>query len=123
MLSNFPLVGFIPAIDRKRARGFYVDLLKLDLVAEDDFAIVVAAKGATVRISEVGAFSPAKYTIIGWEVPDIVVTVRELTDKGVSFSRYPHFQQDDLGIWTSPSGSKVAWFSDPDGNVLSLSQH
>jgi predicted enzyme related to lactoylglutathione lyase len=74
-------------------------------------------------ISEVGAFSPAKYTIIGWEVPDIVVTVRELTDKGVSFSRYPHFQQDDLGIWTSPSGSKVAWFSDPDGNVLSLSQH
>ena len=123
MLSDFSLVGFIPTTDRTRARRFYVDLLKLNLVAEDDFALVVAAKGANIRISEVGAFSPAKYTILGWEVPDIVVTVRELTDKGVSFSRYPHFQQDDLGIWTSPSGSKVAWFSDTDGNVLSLSQH
>jgi catechol 2,3-dioxygenase-like lactoylglutathione lyase family enzyme len=123
MLSKYPLVGFIPTIDAQRARRFYVDVLKLQFVADDHFALVVRANESTIRIVRLEKFTPAAYTILGWEVSDIATTVGELVQAGVSFLRYPPLQQDDLGIWTAPSGSRVAWFHDPDGNILSVSQH
>jgi hypothetical protein len=68
-------------------------------------------------------FTPAQFTILGWEVPDAQQAVSELQSRGVTFERYPWAQQDELGVWSAPGGAKVAWFKDPDGNVLSVSQH
>jgi catechol 2,3-dioxygenase-like lactoylglutathione lyase family enzyme len=123
MLSECALIGFIPTVDAERARRFYVDMLGLEFVADDQFAVVVKANGSTIRIVRLEKFTPASYTVLGWQVANITATVDGLTKAGVSFVRYPYFQQDDLGIWTTPTGAKVAWFHDPDGNVLSLSQH
>jgi len=123
MLSNCSPIGFIPITDSVRARKFYVDVLKLRFEAEDSFALVVRGHGISIRLAKMEEFVPAAYTIFGWEAPDLSAAVRELTGAGVSFLRVPRLEQDDLGIWTSPSGAQVAWFHDPDGNVLSLSQH
>jgi catechol 2,3-dioxygenase-like lactoylglutathione lyase family enzyme len=123
MLSQCKLIGFIPTTDGERARKFYVDVLNLQFVADDQFALVVKANENTIRIVRMEKFSPVPYTILGWEVEDIHSAVRELAAAGVAFVRYPYFQQDDSGVWASPSGAKVAWFHDPDGNVLSISQH
>ena len=123
MLSKYPLVGFIPTTDAKRARQFYVDVLKLQFVADDHFALVVKAGASTIRIVRLEKFTPAPFTILGWEVSDIAAAVGEMVSGGVSFLRYPPLPQDDLGIWTAPSGGRVAWFHDPDGNILSVSQH
>jgi catechol 2,3-dioxygenase-like lactoylglutathione lyase family enzyme len=123
MLSSYPLVGFVPTIDAQRARQFYVDVLKLEFVADDHFALIVKANQSTIRIARLEKFTPAAYTILGWEVSDITTTVGELVRAGVSFLRFSPLPQDDLGIWTTPSGSRVAWFHDPDGNILSVSQH
>jgi predicted enzyme related to lactoylglutathione lyase len=76
-----------------------------------------------LRVVRTGAFTPAPFTIFGWEVEDIHATIAELTAKGVEFLRFSFFQQDEAGVWTSPDGSQVAWFKDPDGNTLSLSRH
>jgi hypothetical protein len=59
------------------------------------------------------------FTVAGWGVPDVAVTVEALTGLGVGFNRYEGLEQDDLGIWTAPGGDRVAWFADPDGNTLS----
>ncbi len=123
MLNRCSLIGFIPTVDAPRARQFYVDTLKLEFVEDDQFALVVRANGSMIRIVRLDALTPAAYTTLGWEVPDIASAVKELTAAGVSLERYPYLEQDELGIWTTPSGSRVAWFRDPDGNVLSLSQH
>jgi catechol 2,3-dioxygenase-like lactoylglutathione lyase family enzyme len=123
MLSQRSLIGFVPTTDADRARRFYVDLLDLEFVADDHFALVVKAGASTIRIVRLESFTPAGYTILGWEVPDIAAEAAALAEAGVAFLRYPYFQQDELGVWTTPSGSRVAWFHDPDGNVLSISQH
>lgn len=81
------------------------------------------AKENMIRIVKMKDFAPAQYTILGWEVPDMTSAVQELAQRGVVFSRYGSIPQDELGIWTTPDASKVAWFNDPDGNVLSISQH
>lgn len=123
MLSQCSLVGFVPTTDADRARRFYVDVLKLEFVADDGFALVVKTDTSKIRIAKVEQFTPAPFTILGWEVTDIAAIVSELTATGVTFARFSFMQQDELGIWTSPTGAKVAWFNDPDGNVLSVSQH
>ena len=123
MLSQSTLIGFIPTVDAERARQFYVGVLKLEFVKDDGFALVLRTNGGIIRIAKLETHTPAPYTILGWEVSDIGITVGELTAAGVAFSRYSFLQQDELGIWTAPSGDKVAWFQDPDGNVLSISQH
>ncbi len=123
MLAECPLIGFIPTSDAERARKFYVDQLKLEFVADDQFALVVKTQTSMIRIARTPNFTPAEFTILGWEVPAIEETVKTLTASGVSFMRYSFVEQDEAGIWTSPSGDRVAWFKDPDGNVLSLSQH
>ena len=121
MLSRCDLIGFIPTTNADRARAFYVDTLKLDFVSDDQFAIVVRANGNDIRIARMDKFTPASFTILGWEVPDIEQAVKELSASGVIFEKYP-FVKDPSGIWSSPSGARVAWFKDPDNNVLSISQ-
>ncbi|MCB0977170.1 MAG: VOC family protein [Acidimicrobiales bacterium] len=120
------LIAFVPSRDLVKARAFYVDVVGLTFVSEDPFAVVVSSRGVTVRIanvSTVDSFTPYPFTILGWSVEDIAARVGELAKKGVSFQRYDGMKQDDLGIWSSPSGALVAWFADPDGNVLSLTQN
>jgi catechol 2,3-dioxygenase-like lactoylglutathione lyase family enzyme len=122
MIANNPLIVFIPTKDAASARRFYEETLGLRFVSDDTFAIVMDANGIMVRIVRVGEFTPAAFTILGWQVADIQQTVAEMSGKGVPFARYAWFEQSVDGIWTSPGGAKVAWFLDPDGNTLSLSQ-
>jgi catechol 2,3-dioxygenase-like lactoylglutathione lyase family enzyme len=124
MLREAELVAFVPTTNPKKARAFYETKLGLRFVSEDHFAIVFNSNGVTVRIANVSGVphKPAAFTILGWTVPDIAETIRALDKKGVLFERYEGMDQDALGVWTSPSGAKVAWFKDPDGNVLSLTE-
>ncbi len=122
MLGSSKLIAFAPAKDLKRARKFYEKVLGLRFVSEDAFALVFDAAGIMLRVASVPDFQPAPFTILGWQVSAIEASVRELKERGVSFERYDFMPQDELGIWASPSGAKVAWFKDPDGNVLSLTQ-
>jgi catechol 2,3-dioxygenase-like lactoylglutathione lyase family enzyme len=120
------LATAIPAIvictrDRARATAFYRDTLGLALAHEDNFAAIFDTGGVTLRVSVVPDFAPHEHTILGFHVPDLDVTVKDLREKGVTFNLYPRFRQDELGIWTAPGGAvRVAWFKDPDGNVLSV---
>jgi catechol 2,3-dioxygenase-like lactoylglutathione lyase family enzyme len=123
MLTHSPLIAFIPTKDATRARPFYEKLLGLRFLSEDSFAIVMEANGTMVRIVRVGDFTPFPFTILGWQVDDIHKTIAELTAKGLEFTRYPNLEQSSDGVWTAPGGAKVAWFTDPDGNTLSISQH
>ena|SRR5438034_3420084 len=116
------LVAFIGTTDPARAKAFYRDTLGLILYGEDQFALVFDAHGTPLRISIVPEVAAAGYTVLGWRVPDIVATVSELETTGVKFERYPGLRQDKLGIWKSPTGAHVAWFKDPDGNILSITQ-
>ncbi len=124
MLSNSPIIAFIPTKDAARARAFYEEILGLRFLSDDSFAIVMDANGTMLRIVRVGDFIPASFTILGWQVTDIDITVAALAAKGVQFSRYAFLQQAANGVWEAPGGAaKVAWFLDPDGNTLSISQH
>jgi catechol 2,3-dioxygenase-like lactoylglutathione lyase family enzyme len=107
--------------DRARATAFYGNTLGLPLSHEDNFAAVFNTGGVTLRVSVVADFTPHDHTILGFHVPDVPATVQALREKGVTFNLYPRFRQDDNGIWTAPGRSvQVAWFKDPDGNVLSV---
>jgi catechol 2,3-dioxygenase-like lactoylglutathione lyase family enzyme len=107
--------------DRARATAFYRDTLGLSLVSEDNFASVFNTAGVTLRVSMVPDFTPHEHTIIGFHVPDVVATVKALREKGLAFNTYQHLRHDELGVWTAPGGTvRVAWFKDPDGNVLSV---
>ena len=125
MLGSKTIVAFVPSKDPAKARPFYEKILGLRFISEDPFATVFDANGITLRIANVSTvpeFKPAPFTILGWHVSDIENTVRSLQKAGVKFERYSGMQQDALGIWNSPSGAKVAWFKDPDGNILSVTQ-
>jgi catechol 2,3-dioxygenase-like lactoylglutathione lyase family enzyme len=123
MLSRCDLIGFIPTKDPTKARTFYEQTLGLRFLSDDTFALVMEAKGNMIRIVQVKDFTPFAFTILGWEVSNIEHEVATLAARGVVFKRYAWLEQTDSGIWTAPGGAKVAWFQDPDGNVLSLSQH
>ena len=122
MLGSSDLVAFAASADLSRARAFYEGVLGLPVLDQDDFACVFDANGTMLRVTAVREVSPAGYTVLGWRVADIEAVVAGLSARGVAFSRFDGMEQDDNGIWTSPGGSKVAWFTDPDGNVLSLTQ-
>ncbi|MGA8441764.1 MAG: VOC family protein [Candidatus Sulfotelmatobacter sp.] len=123
MLGSNNIVAFVPTKDATKSRAFYEGVLGLRFVKDDGFALVLDANGIMVRVSQAPQFTPAQFTILGWEVTDIEKMVAQLSEKGVRFERYGFIEQDDLGIWTAPTGDKVTWFKDPDGNVLSVSQH
>jgi catechol 2,3-dioxygenase-like lactoylglutathione lyase family enzyme len=127
MSEGFPtaaqVMTFIATRDRAVAQKFYGETLGFQQINEDEFAVVFDLNGTPLRISTVPDHEPPIHTVLGWAVPDIVATVRALQAKGVKFNIYEGFGQDKLGIWTAPtSGDRVAWFLDPDGNNLSLTQ-
>jgi YD repeat-containing protein len=124
-LTHHAPIAFIPTRDAAAARAFYEDTLGLTFVSDDNFALVfkIGPTGTMLRIIRVEEFTPQPFGIVGWESPDMAADVAALTARGVTFLRYGYFQQDNLGIWTAPNGNQVAWFHDPDGNTLSLSNH
>lgn len=123
MIFQGRMIGFIPASDARKSRQFYEEVLGMLFVSDDNFALVMDANGTPIRIVRVGAFTPAPFTIMGWEVAGIGNVVQQMAAQGVTFKKYGFPGQDDSGVWTAPDGAKVAWIEDPDGNVLSLSEH
>ncbi len=123
MLDSAKLVGFLLTNDYEEARAFYEGKLGLTFVSQDQFALVMRSGGPQVRIVKVPDHTPQRATTLGWEVEDIQGIVQWLKARGVEFEKYPFIQDQESGIWTAPSGDKVAWFKDPAGNVLSVSQH
>jgi catechol 2,3-dioxygenase-like lactoylglutathione lyase family enzyme len=123
MLPSMQIVAFVATTDAEKARAFYEGILGMRFVKDDGFAIVLDANGTMVRVAKAKDFKPAPYTVLGWQVPKIEEIVATLADRGVHFEIFGFFEQDALGIWTAPTGDKVAWFKDPDGNILSVSQH
>jgi catechol 2,3-dioxygenase-like lactoylglutathione lyase family enzyme len=121
-LQTSKIIAFIPTKDSARARTFYESTLGLKFVSADQFAIVFDANGIMLRITPVQDFTPFPFTILGWQVAGIEQIAKSLATKGISFERFKGLDQDDLGIWTSPTGARIAWFKDPDGNLLSIAQ-
>lgn len=122
MLENANVMCFVATTHPEKARAFYADTLGLRLTAEDDFALAFDVHGIMLRVQKVESLTPAPYTVMGWAVDDIAAAVDHLSAKGVAFDRYPGMGQDPRGVWAAPSGARVAWFKDPDGNTLSLTQ-
>jgi len=122
VLEGAQFIGFIPVADLAVARTFYVSTLELPVLDDSPFALVVDASGTSVRITPVGEFTPHPFTIAGWDVPDIDATIAVLDDRGVVFNRYDGMGRRANGVWEAPSGDLVAWFKDPDGNTLSLTE-
>ena len=122
MLKSNSIIAFTATTDSPRAKQFYTKTLGLRLVGEDGHAVVFDAGGTMLRVTTVRTHQAAGYTILGWIVQNIEWSVRDLMSRGVVFRRYDGFIQDELGIWASPSGAMVAWFEDPDGNTLSLTE-
>jgi catechol 2,3-dioxygenase-like lactoylglutathione lyase family enzyme len=122
MLEASQVIAFVGSADLGRARLFYAQTLGLRVVEENDFACVFDANGTMLRVTAVAAVARPGYTVLGWRVSDIATVVRGLTDRGLVFLRYDGLDQDESGLWTTPGGDRVAWFADPDGNILSLTQ-
>lgn len=123
MLGNKPLVAFIVTTNADEARRFYEDVLGLPFIEDTPFALLFDCHGIPLRVTRVESLTPSPHTVLGWDVGDVPETVRALAAKGVVFEHYEGFGQDADGIWSSPDGTKVAWFKDPDGNLLSVSQN
>ena len=123
MLASGKMVGFVPTKDYDKARAFYGGKLEFEFVSLDQYALVMSVGGHRIRIAKVPNFTPLQGTILGWEVKNIETVVTWLRDRGVPSEKYPFAQDRELGIWTAPNGDKVAWFKDPDGNILGVSQH
>ncbi len=121
MLGTAKLMAFAATTDAARAQAFYETTLGLRLVAEEPYALVFDANGTMLRVQKVREHTPPPFTALGWEVADIRATIQALVERGVSFERYDFVPQDALGVWDA-GGALVAWFKDPDGNLLSLTQ-
>ena len=123
MLASSKLVGFIPTKDYDAARAFYESKLQFEFVSLDQFALVMRVGGHSIRIVKLSNYTPLQATILGWEVQDISQVVKWLASHGVATEKYPWVSDKETGIMTFPTGDKVAWFKDPDGNILSVAQH
>jgi catechol 2,3-dioxygenase-like lactoylglutathione lyase family enzyme len=121
-MNNSKIISFVATRDAARALEFYRGTLGLRLVSDDPFAMVFDINGTMLRVQKVHELVPAKHTVLGWEVTDIATETSELVKRGVRFERFEGLPQDESGVWATPSGAKVAWFKDPDGNTLSLTQ-
>ncbi len=122
MLADKELKAFVPTVMPDKAKTFYRDLLGLPLLSEDNYALEFDANGVLLRVTIVPELKPQGFTVLGWNVPDIYSVIKSLNRKGIFCEKYSFLDQDDLGIWAAPGGSKVAWFKDPDGNILSLTE-
>lgn len=114
--------AFVPATNLDVSREFYGGRLGLEIVSSDDYGIVARSGGSDLRIAKVDTLSPQPFTILGWNVSDIVDSMTVLSERGVEFVRFDGMEQDSAGVWVAPNGALVAWFQDPDGNLLSVSQ-
>jgi catechol 2,3-dioxygenase-like lactoylglutathione lyase family enzyme len=122
MLGDYDVMAFTQTTQPDRAKAFYEGVLGLEFLEDSPFALVFRAGRTMLRVQKVRELSPLPFTALGWRVPDIRAAVQGLAGKGVAFERYENMNQDALGVWTSPSGAKVAWFKDPDANLLSLTE-
>lgn len=123
MLGRERLVAFGATTDAARAARFYGDVLGLRVRGEDDFALVLEANATELRLQKVSHFTPQAFTVLGWQVHDLDGTVTTLARRGVALERYDGLGQDERGVWRAPSGARIAWFRDPDGNLLSLAEY
>jgi catechol 2,3-dioxygenase-like lactoylglutathione lyase family enzyme len=117
------MIGFLTTAHPDKAQAFFSEKLGFKFLRDDGFALVFDANGTMLRVAKAKSITPAQGTVLGWQVQDIGSAVKELTSAGIVFERYDFMHPDSQGIVTFPGGDKVAWFKDPDGNVLSLSQH
>ena len=122
LLAGETIMAFVSVSDADRARAFYQGTLGLKLVSEDSFALAFDVAGTMLRVTLVGEVRPQAHTVLGWQVADAARTARALGEAGVLLERYGYLEQDESGIWNAPGGAKIAWFKDPDGNVLSIAQ-
>jgi catechol 2,3-dioxygenase-like lactoylglutathione lyase family enzyme len=123
VLASHKIMAFAPTVDANKARPFYEGVLGLRVLSQDNFALALDANGIMLRVTNVPpSFKPQAFTMLGWQVPDIAKAVSGLKQKGVHFESYGLPKQDADGIWTAPGGARIAWFKDPDGNILSLTQ-
>jgi catechol 2,3-dioxygenase-like lactoylglutathione lyase family enzyme len=122
VLQTASLMAFVPVTDLARARDFYVGKLGLELGHADDYGAMLRSTGTTVRLAVVEGYEPPAFTVLGWEVPSIEAAVDALRAQGITMRRYDGMGQDEAGIWRAPSGDRVAWFPDSEGNALSLTQ-
>ena len=123
MLASGKMMGFVPTKDYDKARAFYGGKLGFEFVSLDQYALVMRVGGHIIRIVKMPNFTPLQGTILGWEVADATAAAQWLGERGVATEKYPFVQDRELGVWTTPNGDEVAWFKDPDGNVLSVSHH
>lgn len=123
MLFEPRITAFLSTVKPEQAKLFYKNSIGLKLVAEDDYALEFEGKGAVLRITTVNELNPQPFTVLGFKIEEIVTQVKALTKKGVKFERYDSLKQDELGIWAAPSKAQIAWFKDPDGNLLSLTEY
>jgi predicted enzyme related to lactoylglutathione lyase len=123
VLASAKIMAFVYTSDPAHGKAFYRDTLGMRLVEEElPYALVFDVQNIMLRVGIMPGLVPAKHTVLGWQVADIVATVKGLQEAGVKFERYPGMPQDELGIMQFPGGARVAWFQDPDGNVLSVTQ-
>ncbi len=123
VLGSEQAVAFVPTTDLDRARTFYGAVLGLTVEQTNPYACVLRAGSTRLRVTKVAELRPQPFTVLGWEVLDIVQTMRNLVERGIVFERYDGLKVDEQGLWTTPAGDQVAWFKDPDGNTLSVTQH
>jgi catechol 2,3-dioxygenase-like lactoylglutathione lyase family enzyme len=123
MLTSAAGIAFLPSTDLQRSRQFFEQRLGLSVQDVSDFACVLDAGSTTLRVTRVDHLTPQPFTVFGWRVEDLRPTVAELAAGGITCLQFDGLDQDPSGIWTTPGGDLVAWFTDPDGNVLSLTQH
>jgi catechol 2,3-dioxygenase-like lactoylglutathione lyase family enzyme len=122
VLGPVDLIAFVASTDLDRSRAFYESTMDLEFVEQSPFACVFDANGTMLRVTAVSTVAGAGHTVLGWRVDDLRAEIAALTARGVRFLRFEGMDQDGDGIWTTPGGDQVAWFSDPDGNTLSLTQ-
>jgi catechol 2,3-dioxygenase-like lactoylglutathione lyase family enzyme len=122
MLGNEMIMAFVGVSNADKARAFYRDSLGLRMLYEDGFALAFDIGGIMLRVTLVNEVRPQPYTVLGWRVSDATATARALASAGITLELYPHLLQDEDGIWTAPGGARIAWFKDPDGNILSIAQ-
>lgn len=121
-LSGQTIMAFAATANPAKARAFYRDALGLKLISDDGFALAFDVGGIMLRVQVVEKVALAPYTVLGWRVTDIAAAIKALRAAGVRFVRYPGMDQNKLGVWNAPSGAKIAWFTDPDGNTLSIAE-
>jgi catechol 2,3-dioxygenase-like lactoylglutathione lyase family enzyme len=122
MIDTSKVIAFVATADGARAKAFYVDVLGARFVADEPHALVLDLNGTMLRVQKVQSVTPQPFTVLGWEVRGIERVMASLVGRGVAFERYGFLDQDERGVWTTPDGAKIAWFKDPDGNTLSLTE-